>query len=479
MTKINPAEILSKRLEWPNVKTSKLIHLFTNNVKEQLENKSVVSVYMFGIFYKTPKKEFISFDPVSQQNILYPPKIEINFADRSNHSNTIPDTDKTESVDENTFVSIFSKSAKTSPKEIKTFLEEFFDTIFDLAYFEKNIPIENFGSFHLESQDSNGIEKKLRFIPDESFQNKINIHFSDFQPVSVTNNDLLHKIDTDKGEKTDINHDVEKVSTPTPPPIPTTVENNIVESAPPAPIIVEKEKTHSAFNSEKEEKEEKEGKKKNSKLLVATIIALLVIIGGALSYLFFFVNNNGKKEENYTHAIVIPKNKTVQTQDSSAIKDSTIQTTNTATNNITKKDTLKTVAPAITKSETNNTEANKNKTIENKVTENKVSNTKVNEKEKTKSNETVETNKAPLSTNKIVLTSGQSLRSLATEHFGHRDFWVYIYLKNKDKIKNPNVIPNGTEIIIPSLSEYNINPKNPKSIDEAKDLGYEVLRKLQ
>lgn len=433
MTKINPAEILSKRLEWPNVKTSKLIHLFTSNIKEQLENKSVVSVYMFGVFYKTKTNEFISFDSVSQQNILYPPKIELNFASGSNHSNIIPDTDKTDCVDEETFISILSKSAKTSSKEIKTFLEEFFDTIFDLAYFEKDIPIENFGSFYLENQENKDIERKLKFTPDESFQNKINIPFSDFQPVPIINNDLLNRIHTE--EKKDITNDLEEISASSQE---TTVENNIVESAPPAPIITDKDELKVILQSTPISEEERK-RKDDNRLLIVAVIVVLVIVGSAFAYLFIFNNNSSRKKENYAQVSVTHKNKSIQVQNSAVAQNSTIQT-DSSTNNTTRRDTLKTGV---------------------------------------KENVNMETNKITHSAKKVTLTSGQSLRSLALEHLGHGDFWVYIYLKNKDKIKNPNVLPNGSEIIIPSLSEYNINPKNPKAIDEAKDLGYEVLRKLQ
>ncbi len=78
----------------------------------------------------------------------------------------------------------------------------------------------------------------------------------------------------------------------------------------------------------------------------------------------------------------------------------------------------------------------------------------------------------------VVLSGGKTLRILAEEKFGNREFWVYIYLKNKSKIKNPNVVSAGTELIIPDISEYDINATNPQSIAKAKALGDDELKRF-
>lgn len=76
----------------------------------------------------------------------------------------------------------------------------------------------------------------------------------------------------------------------------------------------------------------------------------------------------------------------------------------------------------------------------------------------------------------VVLSGGKTLRILAEEKFGNREFWIYIYLKNKSKIKNPNIVSVGTELIIPDLSEYDINASNPQSVAKAKALGDNELK---
>jgi hypothetical protein len=68
---------------------------------------------------------------------------------------------------------------------------------------------------------------------------------------------------------------------------------------------------------------------------------------------------------------------------------------------------------------------------------------------------------------------------IALEKFGNREFWVYIYYKNKDIIKNPNIVPEGIELTIPNKSEYDIDASNPQSVTKAKLLGEIELKKFR
>lgn len=78
----------------------------------------------------------------------------------------------------------------------------------------------------------------------------------------------------------------------------------------------------------------------------------------------------------------------------------------------------------------------------------------------------------------VVLGMGQTLRLLALDHYGHREFWIYIYLENRDKINNPNNVPVGIELVIPSKQKYDINANNPNSIKKAIEKGNEELSRL-
>ncbi|MDR2955160.1 MAG: HU family DNA-binding protein [Prevotella sp.] len=76
------------------------------------------------------------------------------------------------------------------------------------------------------------------------------------------------------------------------------------------------------------------------------------------------------------------------------------------------------------------------------------------------------------------LQAGQTMRLISLKHYGHRSFWPYIYEENKDKIKNPNSIPIGTKLIIPSPAKYGIDPKDKASIDKAKAMESKIVTTL-
>ncbi len=81
-------------------------------------------------------------------------------------------------------------------------------------------------------------------------------------------------------------------------------------------------------------------------------------------------------------------------------------------------------------------------------------------------------------TGKVVLSEGKTLRLLALDLLGDREFWVYIYLANKDKILNPNKIPSGITLVLPDKSAYFIDASDPHSVAKAKSLGKEILKEF-
>lgn len=78
----------------------------------------------------------------------------------------------------------------------------------------------------------------------------------------------------------------------------------------------------------------------------------------------------------------------------------------------------------------------------------------------------------------LILCKGQTLRTIALELFGSKEFWVYIYQENVHNIENPNVISVGTELQIPNRIKYDINPYNPQSVAKAKEKGDKILDTL-
>lgn len=62
---------------------------------------------------------------------------------------------------------------------------------------------------------------------------------------------------------------------------------------------------------------------------------------------------------------------------------------------------------------------------------------------------------------------GMFLTSLSLKHFGHKAFWVYIYQENKDIIKNPDNVPEGTVVAIPSAEKYGIDATDTCAVNKA------------
>ena len=82
----------------------------------------------------------------------------------------------------------------------------------------------------------------------------------------------------------------------------------------------------------------------------------------------------------------------------------------------------------------------------------------------------------PLKTVKMI--PGKTLRLIALDEFGHREFWIYIYFKNKDKIKNPDVVPVGLELVLPYEDEFDMDADNPNHVSKAKGLGDQEMKKF-
>ena len=77
------------------------------------------------------------------------------------------------------------------------------------------------------------------------------------------------------------------------------------------------------------------------------------------------------------------------------------------------------------------------------------------------------------------IRSGVFLTTLARKYFGHKAFWVYIYEENKDVIKNPNQVPIGTRLTIPSASKYDIDANNRTSVENAKALAAKIQSRYE
>lgn len=74
------------------------------------------------------------------------------------------------------------------------------------------------------------------------------------------------------------------------------------------------------------------------------------------------------------------------------------------------------------------------------------------------------------------MSPGRTLRLIALDKLGDKEFWIYIYIINKEIIENPNVIPIGLVLELPHHNEYPMDANNTEDIAKAKKLGDETLK---
>jgi nucleoid DNA-binding protein len=71
--------------------------------------------------------------------------------------------------------------------------------------------------------------------------------------------------------------------------------------------------------------------------------------------------------------------------------------------------------------------------------------------------------------------AGNFLTRMARRHYGDSRFWVYIYLENKSKIKDPDNLEAGTVLVIPPAEKYGIDATNRESLKKADQEAYKAL----
>lgn len=79
----------------------------------------------------------------------------------------------------------------------------------------------------------------------------------------------------------------------------------------------------------------------------------------------------------------------------------------------------------------------------------------------------------------VIIGPGDRLTKIALTYYGHKVYWVYIYMENKDNLPNPNDIPVGTTIRLPEIHPVLMDPNNAQSIEKAEALQDRIIEQLQ
>ena len=71
---------------------------------------------------------------------------------------------------------------------------------------------------------------------------------------------------------------------------------------------------------------------------------------------------------------------------------------------------------------------------------------------------------------------GLFLTMVALQNYGDKAYWIYLYLYNTDRIKNPNNVPVGTKIRVPKLDETLVNGPSDDQLNLAKEVRLKFVK---
>lgn len=77
------------------------------------------------------------------------------------------------------------------------------------------------------------------------------------------------------------------------------------------------------------------------------------------------------------------------------------------------------------------------------------------------------------------ITKSRYLTTMAKDHYGNFNLWPYIYEENKAILGHPDRIKPGTQVVVPDLKKYGVDPTNPKDIAKAKRKGVEIYSRYK
>lgn len=373
-------------------------------------------------------------------------------------------------------ITLLSDKTGKTKKQCEDFLREFFNTIVDTLAEGENVRVKGLGTFKVitvEARKSVNVNtgeqmeipshRKIVFIPAKELAEEVNSPFAMFESVEIpeeeeesgeksgdeNRGDMEVAPDSEENEAIEPNAD----DVPEPQGEYVIEEGTIIEN-------VDAPENHSAPETEREEPRGQEAieepeeleepqepeepevetfaeampKTKSYRFLIGfacgLAFAALLCLG---AYVFFFDNIFKNYHSEVTDAKI--ENPAVQKQ--------------IATTDSTASSSAKAQQPADTAT--------------------------VKPAEKVGAEEPAET--APTLPSDIVydtITKTRYLTTMAKDHYGNYNLWPYIYEENKKILGHPDRIKPGTRIVVPPLSKYGVDPKNPEDIRKAKAMGVKI-----
>lgn len=76
------------------------------------------------------------------------------------------------------------------------------------------------------------------------------------------------------------------------------------------------------------------------------------------------------------------------------------------------------------------------------------------------------------------IVPGRFLTTMARQHYGQMDYWVYIYEENADSLGHPDRLGSGTVVVIPPAEKYGLVAGDDVKISEASRLAREIYQRF-
>ncbi len=385
-------------------------------------------------------------------------------------------------------VALLSAKTGKTKKQCEDFLREFFNTLVDTLSAGDNVRVKGLGTFKVipveprKSVNVNTGEQmeipghnKIVFVPAKELAEEVNTPFAMFEsvelPDDVTDAEVEEEVNediADNPEEIDKNEEILIVETPVQNATEKIVENYEIkeeegkgkeeeEEEKKEETVEEEQNVNNVESTEDGDKKEEdeidqlvedvervEESRKNYRFILGfacgVACAALICLG---AYLFFFEKwSDIFTSEKETPVAVISES--VET-----VKEKPMTATVAVEND--------SVAKEITSDPKESVKEEDSKIDAEKIAPTQPSDKKVYD----------------------TISKTRYLTTMAKEHYGNYNLWPYIYEENKAILGHPDRIRPGTKVVIPSLSKYGIDPKNPEDIRRAKNKGVEIYARYQ
>lgn len=343
-------------------------------------------------------------------------------------------------------VTLLAEYTGKSREDAELFLKEFISIIVNNLYADKLVKVKGLGTFKViqvdkrESIHVNTGERflipehyKFSFLPDKDLKELVNKPFSFFETTEINSTEDFSDMEETEEEIDSDEETVEEVMPDIEIPIqePTRPEPTEVIILPPEPEEVIEEEPQEALPYDDDFVPQKNSSSSLKLMIVSVFIFALLIIGGIYVYLAL---------PNFR---TMPSVKIVETE----VKEIPVDTSS---------EFMGEPAPV---------------TLDTLVV-----------KEPTP---VPEVKPAPVPVTspvgqkdilaKVKIEQGNRLTLISLEYYGSKVFWVYLYQHNKKRISNPNNVPIGTVIEVPTPETYDIDVHNKASVAKAAALQTEIL----